>query len=216
MRKEKYVSILLIITVLFTLLTGCTSRVEVPDILNRTEAKAIEMAEKAGLVPIIEYEYRDKEEKDKVFKTNPSVNSVVESGSEVVIYISKGPEKIVAKNSYIRWTSMGKTEDSWNFNMPYIDRSILYIDCYKVALKDGITWQKSLENGVSVGEVSLTEDFSETFPVKVKFTKEYAAPFEEQSFVIEIPIEEIGVEKPEMLCLRLNAVKDEVPTEETE
>ncbi len=219
MRKIKYISVILVIAVLILLLAGC-SRIEVPDILSKSEEKAAEMVKKEGLVPIVEYEYREKEEKGKVFKAIPGVNSIVESGSEVVIYISKGPEKIIAKNAYSRWTSMGKTEDSWNFNMPYVDKGVLYIDCNKVVLKDGITWQESEEAGVSVAELSLTEDFEKTVSAKVKFEKKHIAPFEEQSFVIAVPLEDIGVEKPELLCFRLNAAKDgeefEQPDEETE
>lgn len=209
MRKIKYVCVVLMIAVFVSLFSGC-SRNEVPDIYSKSEQEAVKMLEDAGFVPVVEYEYREIEEKGKVFKSKPAVTASAKKGSEVVIYISKGPEKIVAKNAYSEWTTIGKNQDTLNFYLPYIDKDVLYIDCYNVILKDGITWQKSGEEGISVAEVSLTKDFEKTIPAKVKYEKEYVSPFEEQKFIIGIPLEELGTDLPNLVCVKLNVVKDAV------
>lgn len=213
MRRIKHLSVVLMLAVFVSLFAGC-SRPQVPDIYGRSEEQAVKILKDAGFVPKVYYEYREKEEKGKVFKSNPGIEAVAKQGSEVVIYISKGPEKIIAKNAYSRWTTMGKNEDSWSFNLPYVDKDVLYIECVKVILKDGITWQKSEEDGISVAQASVTENFEKSFPVKVRYDKEYVAPFEEQSFVIEIPLEELEEELPELICVRLNVTKDETEEEE--
>ncbi len=215
MRKIKYVSVVLLIAVFVSLFSGC-SRPEIPDIYSKSEEEAVKLLKDSGFVPVVEYEYREIEEKGKVFKSNPAVTATAEKGSEVVIYISKGPEKIVAKNAYSEWTTMGKNENNIDFYLPYVEKGILYIDCFSVVLKDGITWEKGEEDGISVAEVSLTKDFAKTIPVKIKYEKEYVAPFEEQGFVIGIPLEELGEELPELLCVRLNVTKDEAQEEQEE
>lgn len=209
MRKIKCLSVVLMITVFVSLFSGCSERV-VPDIYGKNEADAIKILEEAGYVPVVEHEYRETEERGKVFKSRPAVASAAKPGSEVVVYISDGPEKQTAKNAYIEWTTIGKTKDILNFYLPYVDKGVLYINCHNVILQDGITWQKSDEEGISIAEVSLTKDFKETIPAKVKYGKEYVAPFEEQQFTIGIPLADLGDELPALLCVRLNAIKDVV------
>ena len=204
MRKMKNVSVVLIIAIVVSLFSGC-GRPEVPDLYGMTEGEAVKTLKEAGFVPIVEKEYREIEERGKVFKSSPTVTATAKKGSEVVIYISKGPEKIVAKNAGNK--SIAK---NLSFNLPYVDKGVLYIECFDVAFKDGITWEKS-EDGISVTEASLTNDFEKTIPAKIKFEKEYAAPLEKQNFIIGIPLEELGEELPKSLSVRLNVKKDELP-----
>ncbi|MBQ3023003.1 MAG: PASTA domain-containing protein [Clostridia bacterium] len=209
MRKKNHISKVLLIALVLLLLCGC-ERIEVPDVIDNTEKTAVKKIEKAGLIPIVEYEYRDRDEKDKVFMTSPRILTTVKKNSEVVVYISKGPEKIVAKNAYCKWTSMGKTEDKWEFILPYVEKGILYIDCHNVVLKDSIEWQKSDEEGVTIAQVSLTEDFEVSVPAKLRYEKKSTAPFEAQRFVLEIELAELGEENPEELNFKLPALKNGV------
>ncbi len=207
MKRTKNMSALLLTAVLVSILTGCT-RTEVPDIMNKKEAKAVEMVKEAELIPIVEYEYREDDEKGKVFKTRPRITASVKKNTEVVIYVSKGPEKIVAKSAYCKWSAMGKNKDKWEFTLPYVDKGILYIDCHNVVLSDSVKWEKSSEEGVGIAEVSLTEDFEEIIPAKVKFDKEAFASYEPQRLILAVPVEALKDEKPATLSFRLAAEKN--------
>ena len=202
MRKTKLISTLLLITTFVSLLTGC-ARTEVPDIMDKKEAKAVEMVKEAQLVPLVEYEYREDDEKGKVFKTRPKITASVKKNTEVVIYVSKGPEKLVSKNAYCKWTTMGKNKDKWGFTLPYVDKGILYIDCNDVILSDSIKWTKSDEDGISSAEVSLTEEFEEVVSAKVKYEKESVEAFEPQRIIFAVPLEDLKEEKPANLSFRI-------------
>lgn len=202
MRKQKIILTFLLITTFASLLTGC-ARTEVPDIMEKEEVKAVEMVKEAGLIPIVEYEYREDDEKGKVFKTRPKITASVKKNTEVVIYVSKGPEKLVAKNAYCKWTTMGKNKDKWEFTLPYVDKDVLYIDCHNVVLSDGIKWEKSDEDGISRAEVSLTEEFDIVVPAKVKYEKEEVEAYEPQHIIFAVPLEELKEEKPANLSFRI-------------
>ncbi len=206
MKGIKYICLTLVITVFVSLFSGCTKRVKVPDIMDKNEKQAVEMIKDAGLVPIVEYEYNDTDKKGEILKVSPRIGNNAELGSEVIIYISKGPEKVVAKNAY-----RAIIAENLDLGFPYVDKNTLYIECYNVAFKEGVTWEKSEEDGVAVTEASLTKDFEETIPAKIKYEKGYTAPLEKQNFVIEIPAEYLGEELPESISVRLNLIKDELP-----
>ena len=202
MRVKKLITTLLLVTVFAAVLTGC-SRTEVPDIMNKKEEKAVEMVKEAQLIPIVEYEYRETDEKGKVFKTRPKITASVKKNSEVVMYISKGPEKIISKNAYCKWTTMGKNKDAWGFTLPYVDKGILYIDCNNVVLSDSIKWIESSEESVSSAQASLTEEFEEAVAAKVKYEKEFVKATEPQRIILAVPVEELQEEKPENLSFKI-------------
>ena len=198
MRKTKLILTILLII----LLTGC-ARTEVPDIMDKKEEKAVKMVKEAQLVPIVEYEYRENDEKGKVFKTRPKITASVKKNTEVVIYVSKGPEKLIAKNAYCKWTTMGKNKDKWGFTLPYVDKGILYIDCNEVVLSDSIKWKNSGEELISSAEASLTEEFEEIVSAKIKYEKEFLEAFEPQRIIFAVPLDELKEEKPANLSFRI-------------
>ena len=128
--------------------------------------------------------------------------------TEVVIYVSKGPENIVAKNAYCKWISIGKSKEKWGFTLPYVNKGVLYIDCNDVVLSESIKWKKSSEEGVGIAEVSLTEDFEQTTLAKIKYEKEESAPFEPMHIILAVPIEELKEEKPSALYFKLATEKN--------
>ncbi len=212
MRVKKSISIILLIAVIASLSAGC-GRVEVPDIMGKDEKTAVKMVKEAQFVPIVEYEYRDSDEKGKVFRTRPKANATAKKNSEVVIYISQGPENILSKSAYCQWTSMGKTNDKWEFTLPYIDEGVLYIDCQNVVINDLIEWIESDETSVSSAEVSLTEDFAVSIPAKIKFSKDVVDAGEAQRVIFAVPVADIKAESPEKLFFKFNWNKNGVSEE---
>ena len=210
MRKTKYISIFLVISVITAIFSGC-GRVAVPDLIGKGEEEAVQMVKDAQLVPIVEHEYRDDDEKGKVFKTRPRMDVRLKKNSEVVMYISDGPKKIVSKNAYCKWTSFGTSKDKWGFTLPYIDKGILYIYCNDVVLTDNIKWQKSDEESVSMAEVSLTENFESPVRAKVKYEKEYVAANEKQQIIFAVPVEDLNERKPSNLSFKVDWEKNGVP-----
>ncbi len=69
-------------------------QVQVPDVTNYTYNQASTALQAQGLgIAGVAYEYSDSISADRVIRTDPAAGTSVDSGSDVTIYISKGPEQ---------------------------------------------------------------------------------------------------------------------------
>ncbi len=65
--------------------------VNIPDVTGQDQTDAFNMIKTAGFIPVVQSISDDDVEEKKVIKTEPAANTMLEGGSEVIIYVSKGP-----------------------------------------------------------------------------------------------------------------------------
>lgn len=211
MKKEMKLITLVIVCMLVSVINGCSiGEIQIPDIINTDEDTAKNILSSNGLIPTIEYEYDEETEKGKVFKVVPEVSEKVKKNSKVSIYISKGPKRIESKSSYGEWTFIGSNKDDWQFSNPYINDGVLYIDCYNVVFGTSMMWKDRYQEGKGYGEASVNDTFDKVVPIKIDYEKQQWNSFESQRFVLEVPLNDLGVDKPTDLYFRLAAEKNGV------
>ena len=129
---------------------------------------------------------------------------------EITVICTDGNEicsNIEAYSSTIHWTNISSAKDSWNFMNPYIQGNTLYISCTKVVFAAPLSWNDKNLTGKLKGEASLTDYFNGTkATVSSTYEKQSFAAGEQQSFILEIPLDELNEDRPEKLYLRLEAL----------
>jgi hypothetical protein len=111
-------------------------------------------------------------------------------------------------SSHIWWTNVSPGhQDSWNFNNPYIQGNTLYIPCTQVTFAAPFSWNDPGNSGKLTGEAAVTNYFNGTkAKVSGVYEKKSFAANESQSFILEIPLDELGNSKPDTVYLRLEAL----------
>ena len=132
------------------------------------------------------------------------------SGGEITIVCTDGEEKfsyMKADSATIHWTNVSSGKDKWYFNEPYIQGNTLYIPCTQVTFAAPFSWNDKNDSGKLTGEASVTDYFNGTkAKVSGTYEKKSFSANESQSFILEIPLNELNQEKPEKLYLRLEAL----------
>lgn len=209
---KKFLSIILVLLICFSM-TACGSddtpevtvdnTIMIPDIVDTDESTAKNVLSSNGLIPSVKYENSDDVEEGLVIKTEPSVGTSVDKNSKVVVYISKGPSYIEAKDARIQWYSLSSEKDDWEAYTPYIEDGILYIKCHDVSFGCKVKWKDTYNEGRLIGVGSITDTFDKTIPVSAKYEKQSWKANEKQDFTLEIPLNDLNVSKPTDMYLRL-------------
>lgn len=177
-------------------------KVKVPDISEAAESDGRNVLSTMGLIPVVEEKNSNDVEKGIVIETSPAAGSEVEQNSKVKVYVSSGPDRTESTNSYGHWKYIGKAEDDWEFANPYIEDGKLYIYC-QVTFGTAQKWQDEYNNGYGGGYVSVNDTFDKTVPLKVRYdTQEWNAG-DTQTFIIEIPLGDLGIDKPTDIYCKL-------------
>ena len=177
----------------------------VPDLYGTDESSAKIILANNLLIPNVSYVYDIYAEKGKVVDTEPQAGTEVERNSKVVLYVSKGPYYTESKSSRITWYNVDDGSDWWSFKAPYIEDGKLYIQCYDVSFAANVAWRDLYNNGYIIGNVSLSENFDRMVPVSARYTKQSWSANERQSFTLEVPLGDLGVDKPTTLYVKLFA-----------
>ncbi len=205
---KKIVAVLLMIALTFSfsscslIMNVLSSKIEVPDVKKVDEDTAKNVLSSNSLIPTVEYIYHDTIAKGLVVKTYPSIGEMVEKNARITVYVSLGPSYVESKNSRISWTNLTSSRDEWSFYSPYIKNDVLHIEC-KVAFATAVKWQDTYQNGKIIGEASLTSGFDRSVPASAKYTKQSWKANEEQSFILEIPLQDLNVDKPTNIYVEL-------------
>lgn len=192
---------LIFISCLF-LLTGCAN-ITIPNIERTDETTAKNVLSSNGIISVVEYEYSDEVESGNVIYTIPSVGEKVSKNDQITIVVSKGPSLVKSKDSRISWYNIGSQADKWEFYNPYIQDGKLYIECYNVTFGTSMKWQDNYNDGKLIGNASINDTFDKTVPVSAKYTKQSWSKNESQSFTLEIPLNDLNVDKPTNMYLSL-------------
>lgn len=211
--------LLLFITLAFT---GCsaqlplrsnggadTTNIKVPDITGILESDGRNVISSLGLIPNVEYEHSDTVVKGEIIRCEPACGTEVALASKVTIYVSSGPLRIQSLDSYSNWTYIRRgVEDNWEFYDPYIEDGVLYIACYNVTFGTAMTWRDRYNEGKASGTASVNDTFDKVVPVSLVYTKQSWNAGESQSFVIQVPLNDLNVEKPTDLYFRIGISVD--------
>ena len=202
---KKFFLILLTICISISV-CACLNGVNVPDLTDVEVDVAKNILSNNGLIPVVEYAYDDEITYGNVVKTEPESGAIVSKNQTVRVYVSKGPAFLRSKDSTITWYDISDKDDEWSFINPYIDSGIMYIDCTP---KFGIdmSW-KEYKNGYGFGEASINDTFDKTVPIKIKAEKAKTNANEEQNITLEIPLEDLTVQKPTTMYLKLIGLVD--------
>ncbi len=181
--------IILIFSVLF--LVGCTNLIEIPDVTGADIDTAKTVITDNRLIPIVSEEYSNSIDEGTVIRTYPVKGEEVEQNTQVKIYVSKGPSMIISKESVFSWFHVqGSNSDKWNFYAPKIDKGILVLELLpEINSNYSIIWK-------DYGEISLKETLEDSVPIE--FTDL------EYKFVIKVPIDDLGNDRPTKLYLQLH------------
>lgn len=183
----------------------------VPNIVGTDESTAKTLLASKGLIPIVEYLFDDNVSTDIVIRTSPAAGNYTSEISSVTIYVSKGPQRIVSKDSRL---GMSIPVTEWEFYAPYIDDGYFYVECINVKFNGSMEWFDKYNSGLGGGKASITDSFDKTVPIQVLYGKMSWKKNEIQSFTIKIPINDLDVKKPTnlymVLYVKVNGIDDQV------
>lgn len=207
---KKVVKIFMILTLLVTL-SACTQQE------NANEYKTVPLLENVetndgknvltsmGLIPVVQENYSDTVPKGQIISTEPPYGSQVNENERIIVYVSKGPSYIESKNSVIEWFNVTYKQDEWEFYSPYIQQDTLYIDC-EVVFAASMKWNDPHNNGYGYGQVSVNDNFDKVVPVKIKFDNQSHNANEKQNITLEVPLNDLQIERPTDLYFKLSAI----------
>ncbi len=188
-----------------TLYVSNGPKLTVPDIVGVDEATAKTILASALLIPNVQYEYDDQIEKGCVIRTRPAIGKTVEPNSKITLYISKGPSYILSSDSRISWHNISYGQDTWEFYNPYISEDKLYINCSNVVFAANVKWVDNYNEGYLIGTASVNDTYEKTVPVYAEYSKQEWKAGEAQAFTLEIPLNDLDIDKPTSMCVELFA-----------
>lgn len=205
--KRKFIILILVIIAILLMIVGGNILydklyyVEIPNLKKLSEEEAIIILHNSDLIPEIKYQYSDNVDEGKVIDTIPLTGNKVEKNTRVKVKVSKGTEKIVAKNSVINYYHINNLfPDNWQFSFPYIEDKYMYIDCI---VKFGTTFSW---NGDGFGIAAVNDTFDKTVPVIILYNNKEVEKNIEQNITLKIPISDLDVQKPTSIYLKLFAI----------
>lgn len=202
--KKKVISFICLMVLLISI-TGCINSIRIPNIENTDEVTAKNILSSNGIIPVVRYENSDIVEEGYVIRTEPNIGISVEKNSQVTIVVSRGPEVVASKDSRIEWLNIGSGDDKWEFYNPYIEDNMLKIECHNVVFASKMEWVDEANEGLILGTASINDTYDKTVPVKANYIKKSFNANEAQSFTLEVPINDLNVNKPTNMYIRLFA-----------
>jgi hypothetical protein len=178
-------------------------QLRVPDVANVDEETAKKVLTSNQLIPTITYEYSDTIIVGNVTRTEPEIGSVVEPNSKITVYLSYGPSYVEVSNVIV---NTGKYCDYYNV---YRKEDKLYIDCrgfqynWGTGDKESGSWHDPDNTGYITGIASLTDNYFKSVPVSAKYSAPGWTGWEKQDFILEISLDELGIDKPNIIYVTL-------------
>lgn len=169
----------------------------IPDIANIEESIAKTLLVSNFILPNIIYEYNDEVEKGMVIRTDPEIGTVVEKNAKIDVYVSEGKSLIDAKDGRITWdNAISDAQDTWKFNRVYIEDKTLKINCYEVVFGVNITWLDNVGDGKLHGIAKINGKSENQVPVSAVYENQATNAGDKQAFVLEMPLSDLDIEKP--------------------
>lgn len=182
----------------------------VPDVANVDEETAKKVLTSNQLIPSITYEYSDTVIVGNVTRTEPEIGSVVEPNSKITVYLSYGPSYVEASNVTIELDGIGYGPSIGSCSV-YREADKLYIDCREFKYNPWsvtsytVGWHDPNNTGSIQGIASLTNNYYQSVPVSAKYSVNSWDGWDSQDFTIEIPLIDLGVDRPVLMHITLYA-----------
>jgi hypothetical protein len=195
------------------LITACSSGTKVPDVSGSEVETAKTVLAALGFVPIVVEKVSESVEAGIVIEIFPSAGESLPPGSKVEVTISSGPKRITSKDGNASWSGVGVGED-WLYDDSYIEDGTLYIIFSNVKFEARVKWWDPNKSGSGFGEASVTDTFDKTVPLEIEWQRQSNANGEAQLITLKVPVDNLDVQKPTTMFLRLfaevNGVYDEI------
>ena len=187
--------------------------VKVPDVSGIEEEKAKTSVESKGLLPAVIYEYSDKIDRGVVIRTDLEVEAEVDCNSKITLFVSRGPSHVKAKLGTVKWENIDKENpDKWTFAAPEIKDGYLYILCRTTFGSDFTFKDRGGGSAVSGDERGFfnTEASIEILhrDLSVLDYGLSVSAGDTKDFVIKIPLDELGDDRPSLVECAINYIKD--------
>lgn len=186
-----------------TQVPAAVDAVVVPDVKNVDEADAKNVLSSMGLIPVVTYAYDDATEAGAVISSSPKAGESAEKGTKVTLSVSKGPKTAYASNSYMNWTYIGSEKDDWEFNHPYIEDGVLYIQVTKLTFGTDMEWRDRYNNGYALGTASVNDSFDKVVPITLTYKTRTAKAGQPQECLIAVPLVDLDVTRPTDMYFRV-------------
>lgn len=193
---------------LLAVLSGCsapaepvTPQVVIPDLSGATLQVGESALASIGLVTVQSSENSDSVEAGNVIKSAPKAGESVDVGSQVKLFISKGPARITATDSYMEWVWVGNSEENWEFDTPYIQDDELVVRA-RPTFSRSFKWH-DVTNNQGYGVAAVNDTFDKAVPMRIDLVNEEVVSGEEQTITMRVPLSGIEVTPPTSLYMRL-------------
>ena len=188
-------------------LTACSSGTKVPDVAGSDVETAKTVLATLGLVPAVLEKPSESVEAGIVIESNPAAGESLSPGSKVEVVVSTGPKRITSKNGTALWSGVGVNQD-WYYDFPYIEDGTLHITFTDVKFEARVKWWDPNENGKGFGQASISDTFDKTVPLDIKWQRQSSANGQAQLIALKVPVNDLDVQKPTTMFLRLFAEID--------
>lgn len=193
-------------------ITACSSGTKVPDVSGSEVETAKTVLAALGFVPIVVEKVSESVEAGLVIESFPGAGESLPPGSKVEVTISSGPKRITSKSAYASW-NVGAGED-WLYDDDYIEDGTLYIIFSNVKFEAKVKWWDPNKSGSGFGSASVTDTFDKTVPLEIEWQRQSNANGEAQLITLKVPVDDLDVQKPTTMFLRLfaevNGAYDEI------
>lgn len=179
-----------------------------PDVIGLTTQDAVDALKEFGLYAVLTERYNPMEE-GKICYVDHQAGKEVVRGSKITISTSKGPQRVVSKNSTWRaWWVKGSKGDDYVLESPY-----LFEDTLCVVLDATLNSEYSLR-WRGYGTACVTDKFDKVVPIEVVYEEEQIKKGETQRIKLKIPTGDLDVKKPTTLSVKIELYRGK-QTEET-
>lgn len=138
-KVKKYTTIEVIVS------TGKSVKsVGIPDVVGMDEDKAKKAVDDMKLIPEIDYKFDSEVEESKVISTDPVAGTMVDEGTKVTIYVSKGSEKVKVPGV------VGKASKDAQSTITGKELKVSVTEDYSDTVKAGNVISQSIDEGTKV------------------------------------------------------------------
>lgn len=205
--KSKIVLFILVLT----LLTSCAKTVTIPDVSGVDVESVKALLFKNDILPKIEYQYDDNIIEGIVIKTDPTANTKIELNQSIIVYVSKGPQSIISKDSraslYNIYGVHNFNQGEWNFSNPTIYDDTLEIGfTINFETDKDFQWYDQYNSGNGIGTALINNENFREIPIEIFYNWKDIIERTPESFAILIPLSDLENKKPTDITTYLDVV----------
>ena len=180
---------------------------KIPVLNNVEEEIAKNILLECKYVPVVSYYFNDNVKEGCVIYTSPYQGSEAPPNSQVTLAVSKGPSPSFSKDALASMDSISSSPIAAVSlrGRPKINNGNLYIDLLQVKFNTKVIWPDS--TGIRA-EVATINPNGARVTVISPCDKQIWLANEKQYLSFQIPLEDLGVDKPDKVYIRLRAQID--------